>query len=263
MNETVLLRGYKGTLFAGLDRFVVGMQFALDSIKIVELRGQQIMGRLPYRDAAGRVLPERQQAEQRENRAADLYIDWAEREKHAFTELGRHRNRDLTEYQGIHEVRGQGSNVPGLKAVRACRLGLYCFRELDPQHLESDIWTKFEDLRSALSSQSILDERSASPLSAEADMGVLNTCVSQYNEVLAMLEYKTGLLPQGARLIWGDLFVRRLVELQQEAERSLVERIETQAPEPDEPDVPSQQPGKTRKVIRTRGLRLDALDQAA
>jgi len=252
MNETVLLRGYKGTLFACLHQFVVGMQFALDSIKIVELRCQRIMGRLPYQDAAGRVLPERQQAEQRENRAADLYIDWAEREKQAFTELGRHRNRDLTEYQGIHEVRGQGSNVPGLKAVRACRLGLYCFRELDPQHLESDIWTKFEDLRSALASQSILDERSALPLSAEADMEVLNTCVSQYNEVLAMLEYKAGLLPQGTRLVWGDLFVRRLGELQQEAERSLVERIEARAPEQDEPELPSQQPGKTRKVIRTR-----------
>ncbi|KIH85289.1 dermonecrotic toxin domain-containing protein [Pseudomonas batumici] len=252
MNETVFLRGYKGTLFACLHRFVVGMQLALDSIKIGETRCQRIMERLPYQDASGRVLPERQQAEQRENRAADLYIDWAEREKQAFTELSRHRNRDLTEYQGIREVRGEGSNVAGLKAIRACRLGLYCFRELDPQQLEADIWTKFDDLRSALASQSILDERSASPLSAEADIGVLNTCVSQYNEVLAMLEYKTGLLPQGARLVWGDLFVRRLVELQQEAERSLVERIEARAPEQDEPDLPSGQPGKTRKVIRTR-----------
>ncbi|RBH54238.1 MULTISPECIES: DUF6543 domain-containing protein [Pseudomonas] len=252
MNETVFLRGYKGTLFACLHRFVVGMQFALDSIRIVERRCLLIIERLPYQDAAGRVSLERQQIEQRENRAADLYIDWAEREKQAFSELGRHRNRDLTEYQGIREVRGQGSDVAGLKAIRTCRLGLYCFRELDPQQLDSDIWMKFEDLRSALASQSILDERAASPLSAEADMAVLNTCVSQYNEVLAMVEYKAGFLPQGSRLVWGDLFVRRLVELQQEAERSLVERIEAQAPEQDEPEVPSRQPGKTRKVIRTR-----------
>ncbi|NVZ67408.1 hypothetical protein HX867_35440, partial [Pseudomonas gingeri] len=201
---------------------------------------------------SGHVLPEKQQVEQRENRLADLYIDWAEREEQAFAELSQHRNRNLTDYEAIRDIRGKGSNVRGLKAIRACRLGLYCFRELDPRQLEGDIWMKFNDLRSALASQSILDPRSASPLTAEADRAVLDTCVSQYNEALAMLEYKTGLLPQGAGLVWGDLFVRRLVELQQEAEQSLVERIEAQAPGQDEPDVPTEQAGKPRKVIRTR-----------
>ncbi|MGY2179674.1 dermonecrotic toxin domain-containing protein [Pseudomonas agarici] len=259
MNETLFMRGYKGILFSTLHQFVIGMQITLDGIRIVELRYQRMIERLPYEDEAGRVLPERQQVEQRENRVADLYIDWAEREEQAFTELSRHRNQNLTDYQAIRDIRNRGdrgrskgSMVRGLKAIRACRLGLYCFRELDPRQLESDIWMKFDDLRSALASQSILEERPASPLSAEADIDVLNTCVSQYNEALAMLEYKIGLLPQGGSLVWGDLFVRRLVELQQEAERSLIGRIEAQAPAQDEPEVPPEQPAKIRKVIRTR-----------
>ncbi|NWB26004.1 hypothetical protein [Pseudomonas gingeri] len=252
MNETLFMQGYKDTLFDTLHRFVMGMQVALDGTKIAETRCLRIIEHLPYQDDSGHVLPEKQQVEQRENRLADLYIDWAEREEQAFAELSQHRNRNLTDYQAIRDIRGKGSNVRGLKAIRACRLGLYCFRELDPRQLEGDIWMKFNDLRSALASQSILDPRSASPLTAEADRAVLDTCVSQYNEALAMLEYKTGLLPQGAGLVWGDLFVRRLVELQQEAEQSLVERIEAQAPGQDEPDVPTEQAGKPRKVIRTR-----------
>jgi len=252
MNETLFMRGYKGTLFATLNGFVMGMQIALDAIRIIQTRCMRIIEPLPYQEGSGRVLPRRQQAEQRENRAADLYIDWAEREEQAFTELGNHRNQNLTEYQTLHDIRSRGGNWRALKAIRACRLGLYCFRELDPQQIESDIPAKLEELRSALASQSILDERSASPLSAEADIEVLNTCVNEYNETLAMLEYKTGLLPPGTRLVWGDLFVRRLVELQQEAERSLVARIEAQAPAQDEPDMPSERTGKTRKVIRTR-----------
>ncbi|NWA23344.1 hypothetical protein HX866_00420 [Pseudomonas gingeri] len=252
MNEAVFVRGYKGALFDTLHRFVMGMQLALDAIKIIELRFHRVMERLSYEDDSGRVLPEMLQIQQRENRASDLYIDWAEREKQAFTELGSYRNQELTDYQAIHDMRGEGSNVRGLKAIRACRLALYCFKELDARQLESDIWTKLDDLRNALASQSILDERSASPLSAEADMEVLNTCISQYNEALAMVEYKSGLLAQGSRLVWGDLFARRLVELQQEAERSLVERIEAQAPAQEEPDVPPAPAGARRKLIRTR-----------
>ncbi|MGY2169858.1 dermonecrotic toxin domain-containing protein [Pseudomonas gingeri] len=252
MNETVFLRGYKATLFTTLDQFVTAMQFALDAIRIIDRRCVRIIERLPYQDGSGRVLMETQRLEQRENRATDLYIDWAEREQQAFAELGDHRNQNLADYQRMQQIRGGGHKVRALKAIRACRLAVYCFRELDPHQLESDISTKLNDLRGALASQSILDERSATPLSAEADIAVLNTCVSQYNEALAMAEYKTGLLPPGTRLVWTDLFTQRLVELQQEAERSLVARIEAQAPTEDAPDLPSPPAGKRRKIIRTR-----------